>query len=639
MLEYVQCWPDEFSNSEEEMVSEANAMTLSTTAIGDPTVPVVSTMKLRVQLQGRTLYFLVDSGSSHTFLDVVVAASMSGVSEMPVSMVRVADDASPQLCAVMEMSALLVTEEVVLSELPQEVQELIEKFAPVFAAPSGLPPRRKYDHTIPLIPGPGPVAIRPYRVAPALKDELERQVQEMLASVIDELLDELAGSSWFSKLDLRSGYHQIRLDPGEEYKTAFQTHNGQFEFLVMPQGLTGGPNTFQLAMNSDLSPALRKCAVVFFDDILVLSATYALHLQHLAEVLQLLLKHQWQVRLSKCAFAQQEIGYLGHIISGQGVSTDPAKISAIQDWPVPVSVKEVRGFLGLAGCYRKFVKLYGVISRPLTSLLKKGVYFHWTDVEKQSFFALKEALASAPVLAVPDFSKKFIVETDACDVGIGAVLMQDGHPLAYPLWLEDIIQSYVDDPFSAPLLQRLALNPQFDKKFSLRVGFPVTYKHVRKLFRWAATGQTPFEVVYGHAPRHFDISVDDTIQSEDLKHWFDQRKVVLHSVQQHLSRAQQRMKVQADKHRTERSFEVGEFVFLKLQPYLQSSVAPRANHELAFKFYGPFQIIARVGEVAYELALPVSSKVHPVFHVSLLKKVLAPGCTALSQLPSSDAHL
>lgn len=124
-------------------------------------------------------------------------------------------------------------------------------------------------------------------------------------------------------------------------------------------GLTGGPNTFQFAMHDTPSPYLRKYAMVFFDDILVFSATYTLHLEHLAQVLKLLLQHQWQVKLSKCVFAQTQIGYLGHIISGQGVATDPAKISNIQDWPVLVSAKEVRGVLGLAGYYRKFISHYG----------------------------------------------------------------------------------------------------------------------------------------------------------------------------------------------------------------------------------------------------------------------------------------
>lgn len=137
------------------------------------------------------------------------------------------------------------------------------------------------------------------------------------------------------------------------------------------------------------------------------------------------------MKLSKCAFAQTTIGYLGHIISGAGVATNPSKISSIQEWPVPVNVKEVRGFLGLAGYYRKFISQYGNISRPLTNLLKKGTPFHWTKIEDQAFCALKEALSSAPVLALPDFSKQFVVETDACDTGVGAVLMQDGHPLAY----------------------------------------------------------------------------------------------------------------------------------------------------------------------------------------------------------------
>jgi hypothetical protein len=200
---------------------------------------------------------------------------------------------------------------------------------------------------------------------------------------------------------------------------------------VLSFGLTGGPNTFNFAMNDTLSPCLRHFAVVFLDDILVFSASYALHLQHLAEVLKLLLQHQWQVKLSKCSFAQTQIGYLGHIISGQGVATDLAKISAIQEWPVPVSTKEVRGFLGLAGYYRKFISQYGMLSKPLTNLLKKGVPFQWTSNERQAFVILKQALVSAPVLALPDFSKTFVIETDASDVGIGAMLMQDGHPVAY----------------------------------------------------------------------------------------------------------------------------------------------------------------------------------------------------------------
>lgn len=290
--------------------------------------------------------------------------------------------------SVVEICALLSTES---APVDPAVQPILDKYKHIFVAPTGLPPRRPYDHTIPLIPGATPVSLRPYRIPPALKTELEKQIQEMLDSgvirlsnslfsspllmvkkkdqtwrpvidyrhlnamaqkgkfpipVIDELLDELSGASWFTKLDLRSGYHQIRLSPGEEYKTAFQTHLGHYEFTVMSFGLTGGPNTFQFAMNFTLSPGLRKYVMVFFDDILVFSATLALHLQHLESVLKLLAEHQWFVKLSKCSFAQRQVGYLGHIISGAGVATNPSKISDIKTWPTPKNVKEVRGFPG-----------------------------------------------------------------------------------------------------------------------------------------------------------------------------------------------------------------------------------------------------------------------------------------------------
>lgn len=371
---------------------------------------------------------------------------------------------------------LCTVEETPEAPVPQAVRPLIEQFSDLFEEPTSLPPRRACDHAIPLLPGAQPVNLRPYRYLPALKDELERQVAEMLKNgvirhsnsaysspallikkkdgtwrvcidyrrlnassvktkypmpIIEELLDELHGASWFSKLDLRAGYHQIRLARGEEHKTAFQTHRGHSEYLVMSFGLTGAPATFLSAMNQTLAPLLRKCVLVFFDDILVYSATLDEHIHHLSQVLQLLRQHDWKVKLSKCAFGQRSLSYLGHVISDQGVSTDNSKIEAIKNWIQPTTPKQLRGFLGLAGYYRKFVRNFGIISKPLTDLLRKGSIFTWSASAEEAFQHLKQALASAPVLAMPDFSKPFVVETDASDVGVGAVLSQSSHPLAF----------------------------------------------------------------------------------------------------------------------------------------------------------------------------------------------------------------
>jgi len=171
--------------------------------------------------------------------------------------------------------------------------------------------------------------------------------------IVDELLDELHGAQWFTKLDMSSGYHQIRVLPQDEHKTTFKTHNGHWEFLVMPFGLTNAPATFQAAMNSIFAPLLRKCVLIFMDDILVYCDSLEHHVEHLKAVFDILQQHQLLLKRSKCSFAQGQLEYLGHVISAKGVSTDPSKIQAVQDWPTPTDVKQVRQFLGVSWLLQK----------------------------------------------------------------------------------------------------------------------------------------------------------------------------------------------------------------------------------------------------------------------------------------------
>jgi hypothetical protein len=248
---------------------------------------------------------------------------------------------------------------------------------------------------------------------------------------LDDMLDELSGSKIFSKIDLRSGYHQIRMKLGDEWKTAFKTKFGLYEWLVMPFGLTNAPSTFMRLMNEVLHPFIGKFVVVYFDDILIYNTCLSEHLDHLRDVFDALHAARLFANLEKCTFCTERVSFLGYVVTPQGIEVDAAKVHAIQSWPTPSTVTQVQSFLGLAGFYRRFVKDFSTITAPLHELTKKGVSFNWGQSQEDSFALLKEKLTHAPLLQLPDFRKTFELECDASGVGIGDVLMQGGKPVAY----------------------------------------------------------------------------------------------------------------------------------------------------------------------------------------------------------------
>ncbi|GKA14766.1 putative reverse transcriptase domain-containing protein [Tanacetum coccineum] len=340
----------------------------------------------------------------------------------------------------------------------------------------GLPPARPVEFQIDLIPGAAPVARAPYRLAPSEMKELSEQLQELSdkgfirpssspwgAPVlfvkkkdgsfrmcidyrelnkltvknryplprIDDLFDQLQGSSIYSKIDLRSGYHQLRVREQDIPKTAFRTRYGHYEFQVMPFGLTNAPAVFMDLMNRVCKPYLDKFVIVFIDDILIYSKDEKEHEEHLKAILELLKKEKLYAKFSKCEFWIPKVQFLGHVIDSRGIHVDPAKIESIKDWASPKTPTEIRQFLGLAGYYRRFIEGFSKIAKSMTKLTQKGIKFDWGEKEENAFQLIKQKLCSAPILALPEGSEDFVVYYDASHKGLGVVLMQREKVIAY----------------------------------------------------------------------------------------------------------------------------------------------------------------------------------------------------------------
>ena len=353
----------------------------------------------------------------------------------------------------------------------------MEEFPDVFPDDlPGMPPDRDIEFIIELLPGTAPIAKRPYRMGVNELEELKKQLKELqekgfirpssspwgapvifvdkkdgsqrmcvdyrsLNEVtiknkyplprIDDLFDQLRGAHVFSKIDLRSGYHQLKIRNSDIPKTAFTTRYGLYEYTVMSFGLTNAPAYFMYLMNKVFMEFLDKFVVVFIDDILIFSKTEEEHAEHIRMVLQKLREHKLYAKRSKCEFWLKEVSFLGHVVSNGGIAVDPGKVQDVLNWKPPTTVSEIRSFLGLAGYYRRFIEGFSKLAKPMTALLEKNAKYVWSDKCQANFEELKKRLTTAPVLILPDLNKNFSIYCDASRLGLGCVLMQEGRVVAY----------------------------------------------------------------------------------------------------------------------------------------------------------------------------------------------------------------
>ncbi len=367
-----------------------------------------------------------------------------------------------------------------LSNVPSEYRDLKGVFSKSRAA--SLPPHRPYDCAIDLLPGTSPPKGKLYSLSAPEREAMEKYISDSLAAKIirpssspagagfffvkrkdgslrpcidyrglnnitvkntyplplmSSAFERLQGAFFFTKLDLRNAYHLVCIREGDEWKTAFNTPRGHFEYRVLPFGLSNAPAVFQALVNDVLRDMLNQFIYVYLDDILIFSHSLQEHVQHVRRVLQRLLENGLYVKAEKCVFHAQSVPFLGYIVSVEGMRMDPDRVQAVVDWPTPDSRKALQRFLGFANFYRRFIRSFSQLAAPLTALTSIKTPFRSSSAAEAAFTKLKGCFVSAPILIAPDPSQQFVVEVDASEVGVGAVLSQRSssddkvHPCAY----------------------------------------------------------------------------------------------------------------------------------------------------------------------------------------------------------------
>ena len=366
-------------------------------------------------------------------------------------------------------------------QLRKTIEKIIFGYSDIFTLESDpLPCTRLTEHEI-ILKDPKPINVRSYRPPECHKNEIKRQIDDMLKKSviepsdspfnsplwvvpkkldasgkrkwrividfrklneqteqdayplpnIDDILDHLGKSKFFSALNLSSGFHQISMEPNSKKYTGFSTPDGHFQYRRMPFGLKNAPARFQRMMNNAPQGLIGKHCFVYLDDIIIFGTTIEEHNRNLAIVFQRLRETELKLQPDKCEYLKPELEYLGHLITAEGIRPNPSKLEAVKNFKMPGNVTEVKAFLGLTGYYRKFIRNFAKISKPLTELTKNDVPFHWTDRQQIALDILKGKLLEEPILKRPDFLQPFTRTTDASNEGIGAILSQKGHPCCY----------------------------------------------------------------------------------------------------------------------------------------------------------------------------------------------------------------